>query len=66
MEVPRYWRQRKQRYSMVGEVCLVCNKPAFPPRAVCPHCSEINRQQSAVMQQSTVVSFAEPVEALKR
>lgn len=66
MEVPRYWRQRKQRYSMVGEVCPNCKSHVFPPRDVCPYCSEINRQNVAVMERGTAVAFAQPLAAVKR
>ena len=38
MEVPRYWRIKKQRYTMTGEVCPHCDAKLFPPRDVCPHC----------------------------
>lgn len=65
MEVPRYWRQRKQRYSLVGETCPTCKSQVFPPRAVCPYCSEANRQQSMVAQQGRVMAFAERAEANK-
>jgi len=38
MEIPRHWRLRKQRYSLVGEICPHCQAKLFPPRDVCPHC----------------------------
>lgn len=38
MEVPRHWRLKKQRYSLVGEVCPHCDAKIFPPRDVCPEC----------------------------
>lgn len=38
MEVPRHWRLKKQRYSLVGEVCPHCDAKIFPPRDVCPSC----------------------------
>ena len=38
MENPRYWRLKKQRYSLVGEVCPSCNSKIFPPRDICPEC----------------------------
>jgi uncharacterized OB-fold protein len=38
MEVPRYWRNRQQRYSLKGETCPGCDEKIFPARAVCPHC----------------------------
>jgi len=37
MEIPRHWRLRKQRYSLVGEVCPHCQAKLFPPRDVCPN-----------------------------
>ncbi len=38
MEIPRHWRLRKQRYSLVGEICPHCEARLFPPRDVCPEC----------------------------
>jgi uncharacterized protein len=38
MEIPRHWRLRKQRYSLVGEVCPHCDAKLFPPRDICPEC----------------------------
>lgn len=32
MEIPRHWRLKKQRYGLVGEVCLKCDKKIFPPK----------------------------------
>lgn len=40
MEIPRHWRLRKQRYSLIGEVCPHCQAKLFPPRDVCPQCGE--------------------------
>ena len=40
MDIPRHWRLRKQRYSMVGEVCPHCEAKLFPPRDVCPECNQ--------------------------
>lgn len=38
MEISRHWRLRKQRYSLVGEVCPHCEAKIFPPRDICPEC----------------------------
>ena len=38
MEIPRHWRLKKQRYSLVGETCPHSDGKIFPPRDVCPHC----------------------------
>jgi uncharacterized OB-fold protein len=40
MDIPRHWRLRKQRYSLVGEVCGHCDTKLFPPRDICPECGE--------------------------
>jgi len=38
MEIPRHWRLKQQRYSLVGEICPHCDRPMFPPRDVCQSC----------------------------
>ena len=38
MSVPIYWRNKKQRYSLHGDVCPECAQAIFPPREVCPFC----------------------------
>ena len=38
MEIPRHWRLRKQRYSMIGGECPNCESKMFPVRPVCPTC----------------------------
>ena len=40
MEISRHWRLRKQRYSLVGEICPHCEAKIFPPRDVCPECGK--------------------------
>ena len=40
MEISRHWRLRKQRYSLVGEVCPHCEAKIFPPRDICPECQQ--------------------------
>lgn len=34
----RWWRNKQQRYGLVGEVCPHCEHKIFPPRDVCPNC----------------------------
>ena len=38
MGVPQGWRLRKQRYLLMGGICLNCGHKLFPPRDVCPEC----------------------------
>ena len=40
MQVPRNWRLQKHRYNLLGEVCEHCGVKLFPPRDVCPECSQ--------------------------
>lgn len=37
-EIPRHWRLKDQRYSLVGEQCPHCEVKIFPPRDICPNC----------------------------
>jgi uncharacterized OB-fold protein len=39
MEVPRHWRIKKQRYQLMGSQCPDCKEVSFPPRDICPRCS---------------------------
>ncbi|MFC1625697.1 zinc ribbon domain-containing protein [Patescibacteria group bacterium] len=39
MEVPRHWRLRQSKLSLVGNCCLECNNLSFPPRDICPNCN---------------------------
>lgn len=36
----RWWRNKQQRYGLVGEVCPHCEHKIFPPRDVCPYCGD--------------------------
>ena len=46
MAVPILWRNRRQRYSLEGEVCSACERAVFPPRQVCPYCSRERQEES--------------------
>ena len=39
-DIARHWRLKSQRYGLIGEVCPDCQVKIFPPRDVCPNCSE--------------------------
>jgi uncharacterized OB-fold protein len=38
MEIPRHWRLKKQRYSLVGKACPNCDEKLFPPPKICSNC----------------------------
>lgn len=42
--IARHWRLNPQRYQLVGEICPDCQGKIFPPRDVCPHCGDNERQ----------------------
>jgi uncharacterized OB-fold protein len=40
MGLPTHWRLKNQRYNLIGEICRKCGAKLFPPRDVCPECSQ--------------------------
>jgi uncharacterized OB-fold protein len=58
MNVARYWRTAKTRYSLVGETCRVCGEPIFPPRDLCPHCTEAGQDRRIFGGKGEVYSFS--------
>ena len=38
MTVPRFWRESKYRYNLIGSECGNCKKNFFPYRTICPDC----------------------------
>jgi len=65
MELPKNWRLRKQRYSMVGEICEKCGARIFPPRDVCPECSKPAATPYTFSGKGTVYSYATVFQAPK-
>lgn len=46
MEVPRIWRQEKEKYRLTGNICPDCETPHFPSRNVCPDCGTVESSYS--------------------
>jgi uncharacterized protein len=63
MEIPRHWRLKQQRYSLVGEVCPHCASKIFPPRDVCPNCGKEARDLYTFSGKGEVYSFTTIYEA---
>jgi uncharacterized protein len=40
MSIARFWRETPRRYNLGGSKCSVCSTVYFPPRSVCPTCSQ--------------------------
>jgi uncharacterized OB-fold protein len=55
-EVSRHWRLRRQRYSLVGEVCPHCEIKIFPPRDRCPDCGKEAKQEYQFSGRGTIYS----------
>ena len=58
MEMPRHWRIKKQRYSLVGEVCTGCGNKIFPPRDICPECQAPAKTPFTFSGRGEVYSFS--------
>jgi uncharacterized OB-fold protein len=63
MEIPRHWRLKQQRYSLVGEVCPHCDNKIFPPRDICPNCGGEARTLYAFSGKGEVYSYTTVYEA---
>jgi len=63
MEIPRHWRLKQQRYSLVGETCPHCEAKIFPPRDVCPTCGGEAKTQYAFSGKGEVFSYTTIYEA---
>lgn len=57
MSVPRYWREIKYRYRLIGEMCTKCGAVLFPRRAVCPRCECKDLEECKLSERGTVVSW---------
>ncbi|MFQ5974774.1 MAG: Zn-ribbon domain-containing OB-fold protein [Candidatus Hydrothermarchaeales archaeon] len=38
MSIPRFWRNTKSRYNLIGTKCTNCQEIYFPPKRICPKC----------------------------
>src|SRR3989344_592980 len=63
--VPIAWRLRKQRYSLIGEVCSNkdCEAKIFPPRDLCPECGQEAHELYKFSVKGEVYSFTKVTEA---
>jgi len=57
MTIPGNWRTRQQRYSLKAEVCEICGNTIFPPRDVCPHCTEQRQSWTTLSGRGEVYSY---------
>ena len=57
MEISRHWRLQRYRYGLIGEVCPKCQEKIFPPRDVCPNCSQEAKEEFVFSGRGEVFSY---------
>ncbi len=57
MSVPRYWRERKIKYRLIGGKCKTCGRSFYPPRKVCPYCSSREVEKILLPRKGKVLSY---------
>jgi len=57
MSVPRYWRERKIKYRLIGGKCKTCNRSFYPPRKVCPYCSSREVEEILLPRKGKILSY---------
>ena len=57
MSVPRYWRESKYRYRLIGQMCAPCGTIEFPRGGVCSACGSDNLDEFKLSEKGKVVSW---------
>jgi len=55
--VPRYWRERRYRYRLIGSECKKCRKRYYPPRKVCLNCGSRELVEVKLAETGKVISY---------
>lgn len=56
--IPRFWRNLKSRYNLIGTTCLNCGDIHFPPKHFCPKCRRLSRLENFKMRgQGEIVTY---------
>ncbi|MEM2127021.1 MAG: Zn-ribbon domain-containing OB-fold protein [Candidatus Bathyarchaeia archaeon] len=57
MSVPRYWREIRYRYRLIGERCTRCGGLYYPRRAICPRCGSRELEEYQLSDRGRIVSW---------
>ena len=57
MSVPRYWRETRYRYRLLGERCVGCGAIHFPRRPVCNVCGGRKMEECKLGETGRVVTW---------
>lgn len=55
--VPRYWREIKYRYRLIGSRCCNCGKIFFPHRSICRVCGGKKLEDYKLSEKGRVLTF---------
>jgi uncharacterized OB-fold protein len=54
---PRYWREIKYRYRLIGSRCPICGKIFFPHRTICRACGYRKLEDYKLSEKGKVLTF---------
>jgi uncharacterized OB-fold protein len=57
LSVPRYWRESKYRYRLIGQKCTPCGSIGFPRSGVCSACGSDEFEDVKLAETGWVVSW---------
>ena len=57
MSIPRYWREIKYRYRLIGSVCENCGSVLFPRKNICIRCGSRELGEMNLSEKGRVVSY---------
>ena len=57
MSVPRYWRESKYRYRLIGQMCAGCGRTMFPRSGVCSACGSGDLEDVSLALKGSVVTW---------
>lgn len=57
LSVPRYWRESKYLYKLIGSKCKECGKIHFPHRSMCRYCHSHSVENHRLSERGKVLTY---------
>ncbi len=57
MEPPKIWREKEQKYLLLGTLCHDCQKKTYPYASYCPNCTSKNVESYKLPTKGKVLYF---------
>jgi hypothetical protein len=57
VSAPRYWRESKYRYRLIGSKCSKCGAVYFPRRSLCVKCGNRKLEECKLSEKGKLLSF---------